>query len=47
MFGGERIIKQPPGYHRLEACLLYTSEAVKKRKLGDRGSPETKLNNKV
>jgi len=19
MFGGERIIKQPPGYHRLEA----------------------------
>ncbi len=39
MFGGERIIKQPPGYHRLEA--------VKKRKLGDRRSPETKLNIKV
>ena len=39
MFGGERIINQPPGYHRLEA--------VKKRKLGDLRSPETKLNNKV
>lgn len=38
MFGGERIIKQPPGYHRLEAV-------KKKRKLGDRGSPETKLIN--
>lgn len=38
MFGGERIIKQPPGYHRLEAV---------KRKLGDLRSPETKLNNKV
>jgi len=25
MFGGERIIKQPPGYHRLEA--------VKKKKI--------------
>ena len=39
MFGGERIIKQPPGYHRLEA--------VKKENYGDRGSPETKLNIKV